>query len=85
MRLGNRVSGAPTWVGKEVMIRAVPVTLAEAKVDIARAQQFIRNQNLEKLAVRRVKESRKDKEARPVESPIMSETPDIPRHKKIVS
>ena len=52
------------------MIRAVPVTLAEAKVDIAKVRQFIRTQNLEKLAVHRFKESRKEKEAWPVESPI---------------
>ena len=32
MRFGNRISGTATWVCKEVMIRAVPVTLAEAKV-----------------------------------------------------
>ena len=36
MSLGNQVSGAATWVGKKVMIRAVPVTLARAKVDIVR-------------------------------------------------
>ena len=85
MRFSNQISGAATWVGKEVMIKAVPVTLAEAKVDIARAQHFIRTQNLEKLAVHRFEESRKEKEARPVESPIVSETPDIPRHRKMVS
>ena len=79
MRFGNRLSGAATWVGKDVMIRAVPVTLAEAKVDIAKARQFIRTHNLEKLAVRRFKESRKEKETRPVELPIVPETPDIPR------
>ena len=67
------------------MIRAVPVTLAEAKVDIAKARQFIRTQNLEKLAVRRFKESRKEKEAQPVESPIMLETPDVLRWKKTIS
>ena len=37
MRFGNQLSGAATWVGKDVMIRAMPVTLAEAKVDIAKA------------------------------------------------
>ena len=67
------------------MIRAVPVTLAEAKVDIAKVRQFIRTQNLEKLAVCRFKESRKEKEAWPVESPLVPETPDVPRWKKIVS
>ena len=45
MRFGNRLSGAATWEGKDVMIRAVPVTLAKAKVDIAKARQFIRTQN----------------------------------------
>ena len=64
------------------MIRAVPVTLAEAKVNIAKARQFIRTQNLEKLAVCRFKESRKEKEARPVELPIVPETPDVPKWKK---
>ena len=67
------------------MISAVPVTLANAKVDIAKARQFIRTQNLEKLAVHRFKESRKEKEAWPVESPIVPETPDVPRWKKTVS
>ena len=67
------------------MIRAVPVTLAEAKVDIAKVRQFIRTQNLEKLAVPRFKESRKEKEAWPVESPVVPETPDVPRRKKTVS
>ena len=67
------------------MIRAVPVTLAKAKVDIAKERQFIRTQNLEKLAVCRFKESRKEKEARPVESPIVPETPDVPRRKKTIS
>ena len=67
------------------MIRAVPVTLAEAKVDIAKARQFIKTQNLEKLAVRRFRESRKEKEARPVESSIVPETPDVPRWKKTIS
>ena len=85
MIFSNRLSGAATWVGKDVMIRAVPVTLAEAKVDIAKARQFIRTQNLEKLAVHRFKELRKEKEARPVESPIVPETPDVPRRKKTVS
>ena len=85
MRFGNRLSGAATWVGKDVMIRAVPVTLAEAKVDIAKVRQFIRTQNLEKLAVCRFKELRKEKEAWPVESPIVPETPDVPRLKKTVS
>ena len=79
MRFSNRLSGAATWVGKDVMIRAMPVTLAEAKVDIAKAQQFIRTQNLEKLAVHRFKESRKEKEAQPVESPMVPETPFVPR------
>ena len=74
MRFGNQLSGAATWVGKYVMIKAVPVTLAEAKVDIAKVQQFIRTQNLEKLAVRRFKESRKE-EGRPVESPMVPEKP----------
>ena len=74
MRFGNQLSGAATWVGKDVMIRAVPVTLAEAKVDIANARQFIRTQNLEKLAVCRFKESRKEKEARPAELPVVPET-----------
>ena len=67
------------------MIRAVPVTLAEAKVDIVKVRQFIRTQNLEKLAVCRFKESRKEKEAWPVESPIVPETPDVPRWKKTIS
>ena len=67
------------------MIRAVPVTLAETKVDIAKARQFSRTQNLEKLAVHRFKESRKEKEARPVELPIVPETPDVPRRKKTIS
>ena len=67
------------------MIRGVPVTLAEAKVDIAKARQFIRTQNLEKLAVCRFKESRKEKEAWPVESPIVPETPDVQRRKKTIS
>ena len=78
MRFGNQISGAATWVGKEVMIRAVPVTLAKDKVDIAKAQQFVRTQNLEKLAVCRFKELRKEKEAQPVESPTVPETPDVP-------
>ena len=85
MRFSNRPSGAATWVGKDVVIRAVPVTLAEAKVDIAKARQFIRTQNLEKLAVHWFKESRKEKEARPVELPIVPETPDVPRQKKTIS
>ena len=34
MRFGNQISGAATWVGKDVMVIAVPVTLAEAQVDI---------------------------------------------------
>ena len=85
MRFSNRLSGAVTWVGKDVMIRAVPATLAEAKVDIAKARQFIRTQNLEKLAVHRFKESRKEKEARPVESPIVLETPNVLRRKKTIS
>ena len=76
-------SGTATWVGKDVMIRAVPVTLAEAKVDIAKVRQFIGTQNLEKLAVHRFKELRKEKEAWPVELPIVPETPDVPRWKKI--
>ena len=63
----------------------MPVTLAKAKVDIAKARQFIRTQNLDKLAVHRFKESRKEKEAQPVESPVVPETPDVPRHKKTVS
>ena len=67
------------------MIRAVPVTLAEAKVDIAKVRQFIRTQNLEKLAVHRFKESRKEKEAQPVESPVVSETPDVPRWKRLLA
>ena len=67
------------------MIRAVPVTLAEAKVDIAKARQFIRIQNLEKLAVYRFKELRKEKEAQPVEPPVLPETPDVPRWTKTVS
>ena len=67
------------------MIRAVPVTLAKAKVDIAKARQFIRTHNLEKLAVHRFKESRKEKEAWPVESPMEPETLDVPRRKKTVS
>ena len=67
------------------MIRAVPVTLTKAKVDIAKARQFIRTQNFEKLAVHRFKESRKEKEARPVESPIVLETPDVLRWKKTIS
>ena len=71
LRFSNQISGAATWIGKEVMIRAVPVTLADVKVDIAGAQQFIRNQNLEKLAVCRVKELRKGKESQPVESSIL--------------
>ena len=67
------------------MIRAVPVTLAEAKVDIAKVRQFIRTQNLEKFAVHRFKESRKEKEAQPVESLVVPETPDVPRWKNTVS
>ena len=67
------------------MIRARPVTLAEAKVDIAKVQQFIRTQNLEMLDVRRFKESRKEKKCQPVESPMVLETPDVPRRKKITS
>ena len=85
MIFGNWLSGAATWVGKDVMIRTVPVTLAKAKVDIAKARQFIRTQNLEKLAVHRFKESRKEKEAQPVESPIVPETPDVPRWKKTIN
>ena len=85
MRFDNRLSDAATWVGKDVMIRAMPVTLAEAKVDIAKVRQFIRTQNLEKLAVHRLKELRKEKEARPVELPVVPETPDVPRWKKTVS
>ena len=85
MRFGNQLSGAATWIGKDVMIRAVPVTLAKAKVDIAKVRQFIRTQNLEKLAVCRFKELRKEKEAQPVESPAVPETPDVPRQKKTVS
>ena len=67
------------------MIRAVPVTLAKAKVDIAKVRQLIRTQNLEKLAVHRFKESRKEKEVQLVESPIVPETPDVLRWKKTVS
>ena len=85
MRFGNRLSGAATWVGKDVMMRAVPVTLADSKVDIAKARQFIRTQNLEKLAVHRFKESRKENEAQPVEMPTVPETPDMPRWKKMLA
>ena len=85
MRFGNRLCGAATWVGKDVMIRAVPVTLAKANVDIAKVRQFIGTQNLEKFAVHRFKESRKEKEAQPVESPVVPETPNVPRQKKTVS
>ena len=86
MRFGNQISGAATWVGKEVMIRAVPVTLAKAKVDIAKVQQFIRTQNLEKMAVCSFKESRKEKEAAGQwESPTVPETPEVPRCKKPIS
>ena len=85
MRYGNQLSGAATWVGNDVMIRAVPVTIGKAKVDIAKVRQFIRTQNLEKLVVCRFKESRKEKEAWPVESAIMPETSDVPRQKKTVS
>ena len=62
------------------MIRVVPITLAEAKVDIAKARQFIRNQNLEKLAVRRLKDSKKEHE-NPTPTPVM-ETVDLPRMKR---
>ena len=85
MRFSNWLLDGATWVGKDVMIRAVPVTLAEAKVDIAKARQFIRTQNLEKLAVRRFKESKKEKEAQPVESPFVPKTPDVPTWKKTIS
>ena len=67
------------------MIRVMPVTLAEAKVNIARARQFIRTQNSEKLAVHRFKELRKEKEAWPVELPVVPETPDVLRWKKTIS
>ena len=67
------------------MIRAVPVTLAEAKVDMAKVRQFIRTQNLEKLAVHKFKESRKEKEVQPVELPMVLETPDVPRWKRTIS
>ena len=66
------------------MIRNVPVTLAEAKVDIAKVRQFIRTQNLEKLAVHRFKELRKE-EVRPVESSIVLGTPNVLRRKKTIS
>ena len=67
------------------MIRAMPVALAEAKVDIAKVTHFIKTQKLEKLAVCRFKELRKEKEAQPVESPVVPETPDVPRRMKTVS
>ena len=79
-RICNRIAGQAMWVGKNAMIRVVPITLAEAKVDIAKARQFIRNQNLEKLAVRRVKDSRKEHES-PTPTPVI-ETTDMPRMKK---
>ena len=79
-RICNRISGQSTWVGKNAMIRVVPITLAEAKVDIAKARQFIRNQNLEKLAVRRLKDSKKEHE-NPMPTPVM-ETVDLPRMKR---
>ena len=85
MRFGNRLSGAGTWVGKDVMIRAAPLTLAEAKVDIAKVRQFIGTKNLEKLVVHRFKELRKEKESQPVEMPAVPETPNMPRHKKTIS
>ena len=85
MRFSNQLSGAATWIGKDVMIRAVPVTLAEARVDVSKARQFIRTQNLEKLALHRFKESRKEKETWPVEMPMVPEMPDIPRRKKTIS
>ena len=85
MRFSDQLSGAATWIGKDVMIRAVPVTLAKAKVDIAEVRQFIRTQNLEQLAVHRFKEFRKEKEACPVELPMVPKTPDVPRRKKTIS
>ena len=72
-------------LGWAKMIRAVPVTLAEAKVDIAKERQFIRTQNLEKLAVHIFKELRKEKESQPVEMPTVPETPNMPRCKKTIS
>ena len=50
-----------------------------------KAQQFIWIQNLEKLAVHRFKESRKEKEAQPVELPTVLETTEVPRCKKTIS
>ena len=60
-RICNHIAAQATWVGKQAMIRAVPITLAEAKVDIAKARQFIRNQNFGKGSgeeVERVKEGK---------------------------
>ena len=79
-RICNRIASQAMWVGKNAMIRVVPITLAEAKVDIAKARQFIRSQNLEKLAVKRVKDSRKKRES-PMPTPV-TETADLPRMKK---
>ena len=79
-RICNRIAGQAVWVGKNAMIRVVPITLAEAKVDIAKARQFIRNQNLEKLAVKRVKDSRKSQESS-TPTPV-AETTDLPRMKR---
>ena len=76
----NHISGQATWVGKDAMIRAVPITLTEAKVDIAKARQFIRNQNLEKIAVKKLKESRKDRHNQML-TPVV-ELSNLPRMKK---
>ena len=45
-----KIAGAVIWVGRDVIIQAVPVTVAKAKVDIAKAWQFIRSQTLERIA-----------------------------------
>ena len=79
-RIGNQISGQATWVSKDVMLRAIPITLTKAKVDIAKVRQFIRNQNLEKIAMKRLKDFRKEKSGQ-TSTPV-AETPELPCMKK---
>ena len=70
----TKISGAATWVGRDVTIQAVPVRLAKAMVDIAKAQQFIWNQTLERIA-KKPKEVKREQGVRNVETPASLPSP----------
>ena len=71
-RHGERLSGPHQWVGKDVIIRAVPITLTESKQEIANAKKFIRSQNLEKLARRHAESKKKTAPSVPATSEPVS-------------